>query len=337
MTRTTSRAARTSVVAWVIVACVTGCASGNRRANVGEPAIASGVAHATGSIAATFTRMMDAVNAGNADAYARLYASDAVIHIYGGTEIRGRDAIRKYEVDLLREFPGTRFGIHTIWNGGSSVIVRYGVNSPPVAPTGRSSGHEGLLFYRFQPGGLIEEERRYLDAMTPMAQLGMFGPSGVRPVPTLPSVMQTHETTGGAMETRNIARVRDAFAALNERNRAAYLASVSDDAIVDELVYPRAFVGKPGVREWLASWSDAVPDAAWELNTIVAAGDFVLVESVVRGTLNGTIGRTTATNKSFVVHRAEVLCLNDGRIVRMTGFMNGKELALAVGQWPPAR
>jgi hypothetical protein len=51
-------------------------------------------------------------------------------------------------------------------------------------------GHEGLLFYRLHPSGLIEEERRYLDSLTPMAQLGLLGALPARPLPTLPTEMK---------------------------------------------------------------------------------------------------------------------------------------------------
>src|SRR5262249_41274877 len=47
--------------------------------------------------ASAFTRMMDTVNAGDADGYASLYADDAVITIFGVDELRGRDAIEQYE------------------------------------------------------------------------------------------------------------------------------------------------------------------------------------------------------------------------------------------------
>ena len=54
------------------------------------------------------TEMMQAVNAGDAKRYARLYAQDAVIMIHGSGELKGRGAIEQHEVELLREFPGAR-------------------------------------------------------------------------------------------------------------------------------------------------------------------------------------------------------------------------------------
>src|SRR5215468_3515278 len=97
-----------------------------------------------------------AVNAGDAKKYALVYSQDAVIRIYGGGEVKGRDAIESYELDLMRQFPGAQIAFETIWQKGLIAVVHYAVNGH--TPTGQAMGHEGLLFYQFQPSGLIEEE-----------------------------------------------------------------------------------------------------------------------------------------------------------------------------------
>src|SRR5262245_54923706 len=94
---------------------------------------------------AALTRMRDAVNRGDATAYASVYAPFAVISIFGANELRGRDAIERHERDLLNQFPGTRFEFFAIWRGESPLIVvaHYGVNGQTAAGVGM--GHEGLL------------------------------------------------------------------------------------------------------------------------------------------------------------------------------------------------
>jgi ketosteroid isomerase-like protein len=90
------------------------------------------------------------------------------------------------------------------------------------------------------------------------------------------------------------------------------------------------------VRVWFERWTRAVPDAKTEIATVITAGDFVLLEAVERGTLRGPLGPLTAPDKEFAVHRAAIVQVKDGKLVRLTAFMNGKELAQAAGQWPPA-
>ena len=279
--------------------------------------------------------MVRAVNAGDAHAYAALYAPDAVITIYGGDQLQGRSAIEEYEVGLLREFPGARLGFQTIWQKGPVVVVHYAVNGRTAG--GQAMGHEGLLFYRFLPSGLIAEERRYLDSLTPMAQLGALGAVATRPLPAVPGETMAYEATlaDGPRERARVERVKASLAALDANDSAAFLAGLTEDAVVDEMIEPQVSVGRPAVTAWLERWTRAVSGARSEVATIAMVGDCVLVETVLRGTLNGALGPVTASGRPFTVHRAEVVQFKAGRIGHIWAFMNAKELAQAVGQWPP--
>jgi ketosteroid isomerase-like protein len=278
-------------------------------------------------------QMMRAVNAGDAKSYASLYAQDAVITIFGGGEIKGRDAIEQYEVELLREFPGARLAFYSVWKKGIHAVVHYGVNGR--TPGGQAMGHEGLLFYRFHPSGLIGEEHRYLDSLTPMAQMGVFGATPARALPTLPTELKVYVARGSSDEEKNVAIVRASLAALDSKNELSFLATIAEDAVLDELIDEEPFIGKRNVKAWFSKWTRAVPDAATEITTILGVGEFVLVKTVVRGTLKGQLGRLVASNKPFAVHRAAIVHVKDGKLARVSAFMNGKEIAEAVGQWPP--
>lgn len=260
---------------------------------------------------AALHQMVSAVNAGDARQYASLYAPNAVITIYGGDTLAGREAIERYEVSLLHEFPGTRLAFYDIWQSGDRAVVHYGVNGP--TPNG-PMGHEGLLFYRFDRDGVILEERRYLDSMTPMAQMGAFGRVPRRALPVLPDEMKSHSQANG----KNIALVKTAL-----KNVVPTVSNVR----FDELMLPTPFEGAAD------AWRSAT--ATVEITNTIGVGDFVLAEMIVRGTLNGTLGRVTASNKPFEVHRAAIVEVRDGRIATVRAFMNGKELAQVVGQWPP--
>lgn len=273
--------------------------------------------------------MMDAVNAGDAARYARVYAEDAVITVYGGDELVGRSAIEQYEVDLLRQFPGARLAFYSIWQGTQRTVVHYAVNGQTSA--GRWMGHEGLLFYRFDPEGLIQEEHRYLDSVTPMVQLGLLGDVSARALPILPTQPRRY-LAAPSVKSANVAIVKATLAALDARNELQFLASIAADAVVDELIYPRPFVGKSRVKDWFDTWTTAAHDASTEIKTTLDMGDFVLVEMVVRGTLEGALGVVSAANRRFEVHRAAVVRVSDGLLTRVSWFMNTKELAEAVGQ-----
>ena len=282
---------------------------------------------------AALDEMVQAVNAGDAARYARLYAPDATITMIGSGTLEGRSAIERHEQELLREFPGARLGFYDAWRKGPVAVVHYAVNGR--TPAGQAMGHEGLLFYRFDPAGLIVEEHRYLDALTPMAQLGALGPGPTRPLPAVPAAMRAHEAGGSPREEANVALVKAALAALDARDEKAFLAGFAEDAVLDEMTEPRPFAGRTGVKGWFDAWTAAAPDARTEIASVLAAGEHVLVTTVVRGTLKGPLGRLAPSHTPFTVRRAAIVHVSDGRIARMTAFMNGKELAQAAGQWPP--
>jgi steroid delta-isomerase-like uncharacterized protein len=280
-------------------------------------------------------QMVDAVNAGDAPGYARLYAPNSVITIHGSLIIRGVEAIERHEVELLREFPGARLGFYNIWQKGPLAIVRYAVNGET---RGRQRmGHEGLLFFRFDDAGRIVEENRYLDSLTPMAQMGALGSVATRPLPLVPRDPQITPANDSTVETKNITIVREHLGAFSAKSATVYLSSLSDDIYVDEIMFPQPYIGRADVQRWVEAWFRAVPDAQLEIKTLVGVQDFVLAETVLRGTLQGTLGAISASNKSFAVHRGMILEVRGARISRIAAFMNGKELAEAVGQWPPPR
>ena len=65
--------------------------------------------------------------------------------------------------------------------------------------------------------------------------------------------------------------------------------------------------------------------------------EFVLIEAVVRGTLKGPLGLVPPSKTPFQIHRALVVQLENGKLAQISSFINGKELADAVGHWPLGR
>jgi ketosteroid isomerase-like protein len=208
-------------------------------------------------------------------------------------------------------------------------IVHYGVNGKTTG--GAAMGHEGLLFFRFDRTGLIAEERRYLDSATPMAQLGAFGKVEMRSLPQLPDDLTVYPVSSPGA-TQNAAMVRLALAAIEGNSAAIFMQQVAGNATVDDLLLPAPFSGSQGVTQWFALWRTAVSDSNFRVTNEFAGGDYVILETAMTGTLSGPIGRLSAGRKPFIVHAAWIAQLKDGSIVRLTRFLNTKELADATGQ-----
>lgn len=274
-------------------------------------------------------KMLSTVNGGDAAGYAALYATDAVITIYGTGEIKGRPAIEQYEADLMRQYPGARLAFYDVWHtGGPSVIAHYAVVGKTTG--GQQMGHEGLLFFRFNSSGHIQDEHRYLDSLTPMIQLGALPGAKARSFPRLPDSLSAHSHGASSVERANAATVTRMLHALHE-GKDAFLSDVADNGTIDEVMLPGPFARRSEAAEWLKSWST---NSRLELVTTFAVGDFVLIESRLQGTLTGPLGRLTATGKPYSIHRGFIAHVAQGKVTRLTAFSNAKELAESSGQWP---
>jgi hypothetical protein len=274
-------------------------------------------------------QMIATVNAGDAAGYAKLYADTATITIYGGEKISGREAIEKYEVGLMRQYPGTRLAFSEVWQLAPMAIVHYGVNGK--AGGGAAMGHEGLLFFRFGRSGLIAEERRYLDSATPMAQLGAFGKVETRSLPQLPRDLATYSVQSPAGNDPNVPVVRLALQAIESNNVGAFMRQAAPSIIVDDLMLPAPFNGND-ISRWFATWSNVEPGPYHRVTNTFAGSDYVILETAMSGWLKGPIGRLSASPKPFTVHAAWIAQLQDRKIVKLTRFLNSKELADATGQ-----
>jgi hypothetical protein len=239
--------------------------------------------------------------------------------------------IEKYEASLMREFPGTRLAFYEVWQSAPMEVVHYGVNGKTAG--GAAMGHEGLLFFRFDRNGLIAEERRYLDSATPMAQLGAFGPTQARPLPQLPGDLTAYAVQSLKPNDRNVQAVQLALGAIEGNDVNGFTRQVSGAATIDDLMLPLTFSGSQGVTQWFALWRTAVSNPNFQVTNLFAGSDYVIVETAMSGTLSGPIGRLSVGRKPFAaVHVAWIAQLKDGSIIKLTRFVNTKELADATGQ-----
>lgn len=280
--------------------------------------------------------MSATVTAGNAHDYAQLYAHGATITIHGGATLTGNEEIERYETDLMREFPGARLAILEVWERDDCAFVRYGVNGQ--TSDGRAMGHEGLLFHRSdEKSGLIVEERRYLDAFTPMAQLGALGSLSVRPPPEFDpdAEWRWHHSYGPFEDERRIERARRCLTALDAQDTERFITSLTDDFVVDDLTESAPRAGISDARAWFDAWTLVFADARTELTSTTVVGETVIFETIAHGTLNAPLGVLKPSSEPFRVHRAVIVELRERQIARLTLFWNRAELARAVGQWPP--
>ncbi len=132
-------------------------------------------------------KVADTFNKHDLDAFAKLYAEDAVAYDPMYPEaLRGRAAIRKDAATFLRGFPDMRFEIITTIEkddrNGADEIRLSGTHTGPLEtptgedlpPTNKRVDLKGGVFGRLNEKGEIVEERRYYDVAAVLRQLGVM-------------------------------------------------------------------------------------------------------------------------------------------------------------------
>lgn len=129
----------------------------------------------------------------------------------------------------------------------------------------------------------------------------------------------------------------DAFNA-GDLDRCASLAS--DDFELFDAPSGATFAGPGGLREWLGTFWNAVPDSRTELVTAYADGGRVATEHVGRGTHTGPLvtpaGTIPPTGRRVELRFAELYEVRDGRLTSMRAFYDTSSLLRQMGLLPPS-
>lgn len=93
-----------------------------------------------------------------------------------------------------------------------------------------------------------------------------------------------------------------------------------------------------GIRDYFATIFAAVPDWRFEVLDLVAEGDQVAVRWRAGGTFDGTgkFQGLTPNGRPVELEGADVLTVEDGKIVSNHAYTNGMVFAQQIGALPPA-
>ena len=135
-------------------------------------------------------RLAAALERGDLEAIAALYAEDAVMyHPLMPQGVRGRDAIGESEAELLRAFADVRVEVRNDLEGrrrSAVEVVLQAVNEgpldvggeEPLPPTGRRIELPSVWWFELDENGFVTEERDYFDSAGLMSQLGLDAGEG---------------------------------------------------------------------------------------------------------------------------------------------------------------
>jgi len=130
-------------------------------------------------------RIIESIQSADSEAYAELYAPDAVMHHPLAPEpINGRKSIRESERALFEAFTDIHVAVLSSFSDGNRAAVEVVLRATHsgalelgpgemLPATFRKIELPAAWFFDYEPGGLIQMERDYFDTSLLMAQLGV--------------------------------------------------------------------------------------------------------------------------------------------------------------------
>ena len=139
----------------------------------------------------------------------------------------------------------------------------------------------------------------------------------------------------------NTTLARAFYDAFNRRDFDKALAMVTDDAQWTNIPFGATFTGRKGYREYVDTWTVAMPDSKVEIVNVVATEEWAVAECIGRGTHTGPLagpqGNIPATQKKIEMKFCEVLRLKDGLITEAHLYFDAASLLRQIGLMPLAQ
>jgi steroid delta-isomerase-like uncharacterized protein len=128
----------------------------------------------------------------------------------------------------------------------------------------------------------------------------------------------------------NATIVRARYDAFNQRDMATGLALVTDDVKVTNVPFGLDFGGHAGYREFLDTWTKAMPDYKVEVVNVMPGDEWTAVELIGRGTHKGTLAwpdsTLAASEKHLELKFCELLHVRDGQISELRVYFDAATL-----------
>jgi steroid delta-isomerase-like uncharacterized protein len=226
-------------------------------------------------------------------------------------------------------------------NGARSAIVvritgTHKNASLGIPPTGKAISFVQAQVSQHDPQGRAARATFYVDQSTVFHQLGVIEsatatdaePSWGEPVRVL--------AKGDDAERANAELVKKNIEALARLDMPAVLASYADDAQYRYIPEGKPYVGKQEIEARLGGYS-AFPQFSVTARDVWAAGDWVVAEITMKGTLKEDFAGTTGTKgKAWELSSLEIYRLAGGKLARHWSFANGLKFAADVGLFDPS-
>jgi hypothetical protein len=258
----------------------------------------------------------------------------------GLPDARGKDAVLKSHQVLFGAFDKRVVGLNRVWRTDGELTVEWtmtGVQSREwmgVAPTNRPVTFRGITLLFTKDDGTLTDIHVYFDAAVVRTQLGA-GPkelatAGLAPpaMPTAPALVVDQAHT--PEETHAVTVARASLDALEKNEEPAYLATMTDDVVIDTLERPMPLHGKEDARTLFRQMHKSIGQLDTTLDNSWGVGAFAIVEYFVSGEQLGPVGWVPPQrDRGFRIEVVDVMELSGGKIAHVWRYANPGQIVAA--------
>jgi len=251
---------------------------------------------------------------------------------------RGRDGVVKAHQALFGAFDRRTLTMTRLLRSDSAQAVEWtmtGVQTKDwmgAVATNKPVAFKGVTLLFTNDDGTISDIHVYFDTAVVKAQLGV-GPkelAGLAPTAAATGAPQVFEATHSPEETHNVTAARAVLDALEKNDEAAYVATMTDDVVVETLERAQPMHGRDEQKAYFRAIHHAIGQLDTTLDNSLGVTQFAVVEYFIAGEQLGALGWVPAQRDKVIrLQVVDVMELRDGKIGHVWRYDNPAQILTA--------
>ncbi len=132
-------------------------------------------------------------------------------------------------------------------------------------------------------------------------------------------------------EKESLRLMRELIEAFNAHDLDRIAAMVDEDYVGESDTLAELVKGRAGYRSLLQMYYTAFPDAHYEIEQMLASGDYVVTRLRITGTHKGELWGSPPTNRRFDIHLCHVDQLKKGKVVHAWYYWDSATMRRQLG------
>ena len=267
-----------------------------------------------------------------------LLSGDTRFAFPGMSDARGKEPVVKAHQTLFGAFDRRAMTITRLFRTESAQAVEWtmtGVQAREwmgAVATNRPVAFKGLTILFTKDDGTISDVHTYFDVAVVKTQLGV-GPkelAALVPSPTPVGPPQVFEPTHAPDEAHNVTVARAMFDALEKSDEPAYLATMTDDVVVETLERAQPMRGRDDQRAYFKGIHRSIAQLDTTFDNAWGVTRFAIAEYLVAGEQVAPLGWVPPPRDRVIrLQVVDVMELRDGKVAHVWRYENPAQIMAA--------